>query len=461
VSGSDTIPPDRKRSKTTEPPGDPGLWSEELLPGAQLGAYTIERLVARAGFANVYRAAEMGNGRPVAIKILRHQIAQTRNGKERFQREFEALRDLQHPNVLSMFQHGALPDGRPFIVMEWLDGVTLDDFMAGRTLPVGEVLTIVEQLCAALSAAHAAGVIHRDLKGSNVMLAKTADGVRVKLVDFGIVKPIDPQEAARAALTTTGQALGTPYCMAPEQITGRRLDARTDIYALGVLMFEMLSGKKPFEGQSAIEVADKHLSVKPARLVNIAAVPEALDNVVQRCLAKSPDHRYSTPAEVAAALAGVEVERSGHVAQPKAKSVLALGLHFEVLLRAHEDDQEDEEILDALEDFRERALAATKSIGMRVAVSTDRSFLALQPLSDGTRAKDMQIAVIDTARRLLTWLEGENRRPDQVAFSMTIHRGTVDTEFHGKTEFTGGELLELARWVSAQPGLVVTPAAQV
>ncbi len=441
--------------RITDPP-EPALLGEEIPDGTSLGPYLVERLVARAGFSNVYRATEISTGREVAIKVLRQQMARSRTGKERFQREFDALCGITHPNLVEMLNFGQLPDGRPYIVMEWLDGVTLSDFIDRGRLPVDQVVAIVEQLCAALGAAHAVGVIHRDLKGSNVMLIKTGEDIRVKLVDFGIAKAIDPQEAARSALTTTGQALGTPYTMAPEQITGRPLDARTDVYALGILLFEMLTGKKPFTGTSPIEVADKHLTQKPPHAYEIAPVSHAVDAVIARCLAKSPDGRFATPGEVAAALKVANVKRTGQLpALDRGRRVPGLGLHIDFYLLR---DIEQDEVFDELDDLRDHAQGSCARLGMRIASATENSFLAVLPLlADGARLGERHVSIVEMAIKLLADLTAFNQHPDLISIRMNIHRAPIDVEFVARsTEFVGGSLLKCNEWVWDQPGLYIT-----
>jgi serine/threonine-protein kinase len=336
--------------------------------------------------------------------------------------------------------------------MEWLDGSTLREFMRSGPLGLNEVLPIADQLTSALDAAHAAGVIHRDLKASNVMLINTPYGVRVKLVDFGIAKAIDPQEAARHALTTTGQALGTPYTMAPEQITGRVLDARTDVYALGVVLFEMLTGVKPFDGTSAIEVAEKHLREEPPRASDVGPVPPAVDAVLQRCLAKAPDIRFPTPKAVARALheaaaasppAPVRAALGAHVS----RQLPAMGLYFNV--RYIGQGQPDDDVTDDLLDLMEDAVAQAQAIGLRLAVRTGTSFLAVLPVPDaGPRSLEMRSKVIELALYLAEELPAHLASRNALEIHAVVHCAPVETAFrNGTTVFVGGELLDVARWV--------------
>jgi len=426
---------------------------EDLPTGATVGGYRVDQLVARAGFANVYRGVELQSGESVAIKVLHSRLAQSAKEVARFQREFSALTNLRHENIVKIHAYGTLEGGRPYTAMEWLEGSTLREFMRSGALSLDEAVPLFAQLCDALDAAHAAGVIHRDLKASNVMLVRREGALWVKLVDFGIAKAIDPQEAARQALTTTGQALGTPYTMAPEQIMGRPLDGRTDIYALGVVLFEMLTGEKPFTGTSAIEVAEKHLSETPPSLAAIIDVPPAVDRLVARCLAKDPADRFTTPGEVAAALRAANA-LEGHLVEKREPSatdshtVAAMGLHYEVknLLSG----EEGEELAIDVEDMVREAAKRCEALGMRLPVQSKTGFLAVLPLPEdtGARSLDLRADVLALALELSEELPSDFVSPDLVEVQSTVHRSTVEAVFRGgSTSFVGGELLDLDTWI--------------
>jgi serine/threonine-protein kinase len=286
----------------------------------------------------------------------------------------------------------------------------------------------------------------------------------VKLVDFGIAKPIDAHEAARTALTTTGQALGTPYTMAPEQITGKPLDGRTDVYALGIMIFEMLTGKKPFSASSALEVADMHLRTPPPHAHEIAPVSPAIDSVIQRCLAKAPAQRYDNPDEVVTALQIASRRRVTPAIKQsvRARTVQAMGLHYEVRLNVSEEEV-GEDVFAEIEDMLAAAHAECSRVGLRIAMTAGNGFLAVAPLpTDGPRALEMRARVIEVAMALSQSPE-QSPAPGRLRVNVSLHRAPVVTAFtQGNTEFIGGDLMTVGNWVAQEPtqsAVVVTHAA--
>src|SRR5262245_37814049 len=228
------------------------LIDDDLPPGASAGDYVIESRVASGGCGTVYVATHALLGRRAAVKVLHGRLAASPQMVERFVREARAANIIRHPGIVDIFEFGALSDGRPYFVMELLEGTDLDTLlrMRGR-LAFDEVLEILEPVVEALEAAHAAGIVHRDLKASNIMLLNSGGPRAVKLLDFGVAKLLVPEPGAEA-LTSMGQRLGTPVAMAPEQIRCGPVDARTDVYALGVLIFQMLTGRYPFAGADPV-----------------------------------------------------------------------------------------------------------------------------------------------------------------------------------------------------------------
>lgn len=430
-----------------------GVWSEHLANGTLLADYHIESTVAQAGFSTVYRADDVRTGRTVAIKVLRKQLAQSAKGVARFQREFDALQGLRHPNIVEMIAHGELPDGRPYLVMEWISGPTLRDCMVEGRFKVEEVCAIAAQLGAALAASHDAGVVHRDLKLSNVMIIGGRSNPTVKLVDFGIAKPIDPAEAARTALTTTGQTLGTPFSMAPEQITGKPLDGRTDVYGMGVMLYELLTGVRPFTGTSAIEVAQKHLSQMPPPPSEVVPVDNAIDEVIMRCLAKKPSQRFATPKDVADALEESPGNDTIRQEAISANTVPAVGLHVQVSLSCEESELEDsafENISTTVDGIRK----ACSELGLRVPLGDGRSFLAVASLPpDAPSAKALREKILACAAERLRKAEELFPADGKVRLTLHAHSAQAQTIFiGGATEFIGGDLFELDSWVAEAGG---------
>jgi dipeptidyl aminopeptidase/acylaminoacyl peptidase len=276
-----------------------------LAAGERVGRYEILAPIGAGGMGEVYRARDPQLERSVAIKILTASRSATGLQLERFSREARAVARITHPHICTVHDVGEL-DGVPFLVMELLEGETLAERLERGPLAVDRALVFAGQIAAALDAAHTRGVVHRDLKPSNVMLT----GGGVKLLDFGLAKlrDIENEEALQRStqtldLTERGTVLGTVPYMAPEQVEGRETDARTDIFALGVMLYEMTTGRPPFEGRSPASLMAAILtSVPPAVSTIRSDVPASIDRVVQRCLAKDPNERWQSAADLAAAL---------------------------------------------------------------------------------------------------------------------------------------------------------------
>lgn len=258
----------------------------------EVPGFRLERLIGEGGFGQVWRARRTEDDLPVAIKVLHLELIRSVDALTRFQRELDAIERLHHTNVVGGLGHGTLDDGRPYLVLEYVEGPSLREVLHERgALAPPEMLTILEPLCDALSAAHAAGLVHRDVKASNVILARRDDGaLRPVLLDFGLVKLVDQ---VGPGLTSSRSMLGTPAAMAPEQMRGQQVDARTDIYALGLLAFHILTGQPAFGG--APGVVQSYLQVhgprpRPSSKVDI---DPAIDEPIARALAPEPDARFA------------------------------------------------------------------------------------------------------------------------------------------------------------------------
>ena len=282
---------------------------ESLERGAICGEYIVESQLGRGGFGRVYLARHRVLGRGVAIKVLDRELAASPRAYQRFVWEARTACRVRHPNVIEILDFGRLTDGRPFLVMELLDGETLEERLAARgRLGLAETVAIVDALAAALSAVHRAGVVHRDVKPSNVFLRTPDD--RVTLLDFGIAKLVRPEPEDRPLVTTVNTRLGTPEAMAPEQILGLPIDGRTDVYGLGITLYRMLTGAWPFAADDDAELERLHLEATPAPPSERAPVPPAIDEVIARALAKDPAARPSDATMIAAELR----EAAGRVA---------------------------------------------------------------------------------------------------------------------------------------------------
>jgi serine/threonine-protein kinase len=268
--------------------------------------FVIESIIGGGSFGTVYRARQLGIDRPVALKIPTHDIASDGVMVERFAREARSTARIQHPGVVAIYAVGELADGRPYLAMEYIEGRPLTDILKTGPVRAPRALGIARQIASALSETHAAGVIHRDLKPSNIMWRRDRNGDdRITLVDFGIAvaKPTMASGGDAPGLTAGG-LIGTPHYMAPEQAQGELVDARTDLYALGCVLFELLTGTTPFDG-SGFEVLLAHLgkSIPPpserAEPLKIL-VPPAADRLVVSLLQKRRELRPATADEVVA-----------------------------------------------------------------------------------------------------------------------------------------------------------------
>jgi Tol biopolymer transport system component/tRNA A-37 threonylcarbamoyl transferase component Bud32 len=271
-----------------------------LAPGSKLGPFEILAPLGAGGMGEVFRARDPRLGRDVAVKVLRRGSADS-EALKRFLVEARAAGGLNHPAVLAVFDVG-VHDDEPYVVSELLEGETLGSRLAQGPLPVRKSLEIAAQVAHGLAAAHDKGVVHRDLKPDNLFL--TTDG-RVKILDFGLAKLLHPDAEGAAVVTSTtgGAVMGTAGYMAPEQVSGQPPDHRTDIFSLGVVLYEMLAGRRAFQGKSPAETMISVLRDDPPDLGSVArAVPPAVERVVRRCLEKRPEDRFGSARDVAFAL---------------------------------------------------------------------------------------------------------------------------------------------------------------
>lgn len=268
-----------------------------LMPGLQIGDFVIGEELGRGGMGTVYAADHPQIQKRAAIKVLSEEVAKVPGIAERFLGEARAVNRIGHPNIIDIFAFGELPDGRPYYLMERLEGQTLCDRLQDGAIPASESLHYVEQICDALQAAHEAQVVHRDLKPENIWIAQPRRGEPfIKLLDFGIAKLLDRNEDT--SLTQTGAFLGSAHFTSPEQIRGVDVDHRTDIYALGVILYELFAGTQPFDGNTMQELVAKHLLAPPPAPSSHRPMPAAIEQLILACLKKDPCQRPKSASEV-------------------------------------------------------------------------------------------------------------------------------------------------------------------
>ncbi|HXI03583.1 MAG TPA: serine/threonine-protein kinase, partial [Candidatus Saccharimonadales bacterium] len=277
-----------------------------LDPGTRLGPYEISAPLGKGGMGEVYKAKDTRLDRAVAVKILPGHLASDPSSAARFEREARAVSALSHPNICTLFDVGE-QEGVRYIVMELLEGETLQERLQRSRIPLDQALALGAQIASALAQAHRQGVIHRDLKPGNVMLTKSG----AKLLDFGLAKqamegapPISSALMTRTSpLTAEGTIVGTWQYMSPEQLEGEEADARSDIFAFGAMLYEMVTGRRAFAGKSQASLIASIMGTQPAPASGVEpACPPALDRFLGRCLAKDPDARWQSTADMAAEL---------------------------------------------------------------------------------------------------------------------------------------------------------------
>ncbi len=274
--------------------------SKRDLTGKRIGRYEVQKHLGRGGMADVYLGYDVELERPVALKIMLPGMAQDQQFVARFRREARTAARLNHPNIVQVYDVGTTDDGQPYIAMQFIEGGSLRDNLSdlakrGKLLPTDQALGIIQQVAEGLSVAHAAGIVHRDIKPSNILIRE--DG-RPVVVDLGIAAVQGSQR-----LTMTGNLIGTPHYMSPEQVRQQPVDGRSDVYSLGVILFELLTGVRPFTAQESVAVLHAHAYEPPPPVQGFRSdlTPQTI-HIVETCLAKEPTARYQSSAELASAL---------------------------------------------------------------------------------------------------------------------------------------------------------------
>ena len=280
----------------------------DTLRGQRLGDYEVQQIIGQGGMGIVYRGLQPVIQKNVAIKVLRREVSGDAVLVKRFLSEARAVNAIGHRNIIDIFTMGELPDGRPYIVMEFLEGTPLDAYLKERApLPPLEAVELLLDIAAPLQAAHTAGVIHRDLKPSNVFLVKQSDGTRyLKLLDFGLAKQSFDGHSAQ---TSAAMVTGTPDYMSPEQARGAEVSPRTDLYSLGVMAFEMITGTIPFRGTTPMDVLIQHVQSPPPKPSSkVDGIPQSLEDLVLSLLEKDPTARLAPTEKVRSELRVIQRE---------------------------------------------------------------------------------------------------------------------------------------------------------
>jgi len=414
----------------------------DALPiGAWIGSYSIEYLIGGGGGGIVYAARHRVLGRRVAIKVLRGEMARYPVMVARFLLEATAVNKIGHPNIVDIHEFGEAAPGRPYYVMEFLDGMDLRKYlqMHGR-FSASEALALLEPVCRAVQAAHDAGFIHRDIKANNIVVVEAEGGRIVKLLDFGIAKMFQSEGAAQG-LTEPGVQLGTVHNMAPEQIRCESVDARTDIYALGVLMYQLLTGHYPFHADDPRQIALLHLQAPPPRPGALAPVSPSVDAVVLRCLQKRPDQRFASVSELVAALRGAVGEAGPDSVESQSRAV---GVYFEVVTTGDEEMEDEmfEDVINILDTVEQELAARDFTFPLR----TSNALLGVRLVTeaDVERERALATAVVGELRAALA--ERPHRHPGvDISASVSVEQALCRAS-SGGVEIVGGPIFEVETW---------------
>ena len=422
-------------------------YDDTLQIGSVLGDYVIDAVVGRGGGGVVYAAHPLAGGISVAIKVLRAEMACYPAMITRFLREAEAVQQIRHANIIEIHQIAELAPRRPYYVMELLNGVDLRKLLQthGRFSPA-DVFALMQPICGAVEAAHRAGIIHRDIKANNVVVVdrvlESGESMRVvKLLDFGIAKMLQADNAGQG-LTEPGAMLGTAHNMAPEQVRCDRLDTRVDIYALGVLIYQLLTGQFPFHASDPRQVALMHLQTPAPRPSALAPVSPALDAVVLKCLEKRPENRFASVADLLHALqsaVGDQGAASADVARP------AVGVYLELTVTGDDEDAFEDmcNVLDSAEQLLSNA-------GFAFPLKTSTALLGVRVLGQAAELDRASAELAYSALR--SELAQRNGRSPSLSLRLVLKHGEVQCRATGATpepSLMGGALLDVGSFADA------------
>ncbi|MDB4964883.1 MAG: hypothetical protein JWN44_572 [Myxococcales bacterium] len=302
---------------------DPQAGKADLVGQVLAERYRVIRLVGEGGMGQVYEAQHVNINKRFAVKLLRPEITSNAEAVARFRQEAWSASSIGHENIIEIEDFATLPNGSVYLAMEFLSGLALSDRMRQEpALTFGEALDVMLQVSSGLAAAHDKGIVHRDMKPENIFLGQKYGRPLVKILDFGIAK-VSGAEGNRS-LTRTGTIFGTPHYMSPEQALGKPLDHRADIYSVGVIMYELFTGRVPFEAESFMGILTKHITSQPKRPREAAPerdIAESVEAIILRALSKEPEDRQQSMAELSGELATVAAELAPEVLQPRPASL--------------------------------------------------------------------------------------------------------------------------------------------
>lgn len=430
----------------------------------RIGPYILVTKLARGGFGNIWQARHEDTGAEVAVKVLHPELVVSEAIVMRFEREARTIATLRHPHVVALEEFGKLPDRRPYIIMELLHGPNLEGYIRDNgSLRPRRAAQVLEQLCSALSAAHKRGIIHRDLKASNVVMTTNDDALRVVLLDFGIVKLL---EGNGPELTASRVTVGSPVCMAPEQIQGRPVDPRTDVYALGSLAFLMLTGELPFPGRS-MDTMHQHLVAPRPRPSDRSDISPVYDEVIVKAMAKEQTDRHDdVDSFLTAFLHAVDLDEasSAAIVIPGAETpyqyeatVECIGLYLDISVDPVELEDADDELLDDMDAVYPRAARFLERRGFLLAYESGDSALFVLPMPAAERERlHTRRQILKNAEQLLEELDIRDGRDDRIRICLHLH---VDQASMTRGLVTEGPLLDITAWVQPcdRAGVYATP----
>lgn len=419
--------------------------------------YAIQDKIGSGGCSTVYSATLADTGESVAIKVLRLGLLGSQRQISRFVQEAKAVERIKHSCIVPIYETGYLADGRPFLVMELVDGESLTQilFRRGRMSP-REAFAVLKPVCAALALTHQANIVHRDIKASNIMISGTAENPEVRLLDFGIAKLLG-NDSKEALQTSMGRVVGTPQSMAPEQILGHPVTGRTDIYALGVLLFRMLTGRHPYASPDPQVVVQMHMTAPPPKTSEFAPTNHAIDKVIARAMAKDPAHRFQDPQQLIEAFAhALRADSSGGVQVPTP----ALAIYVDA--RIPMDREVDEAIFENLMQALDMAVRQLGEHHYTIALQTSTAILGVRLLAHEPAvyqtARAQALLLADTLINRLRRLAGA-----PIHFNLSVHSDSALTQPGNQGQDTiGGPIMDIGAWapVAPQDGVWLSPEIQ-